>query len=229
MKISVVLPVYNEAKKIKESVEEIKNFLEKMPYEFEIIIAEDGSTDGTDKIASELSLNKKIIYIHSDKRLGRGKALKNAFSQAKGDVFIYMDIDLATDLSSIKTMIKEIENGFDICIGSRYLKESKSERSFLRKTMSLIYNFFVKMLFNTKLNDMQCGLKAFSKKTLPTMLNARDDYWFWDTETLLLAEKQNQRIKEIPVVWKENKSSKVKILRDSIYMGIRLIKLRMII
>jgi hypothetical protein len=226
MKISVVLPVYNEAKKIKKSVEEIKNFLEKMPYELEIIIAEDGSTDGTDKIVSELSLNKKIIHIHSDKRLGRGKALKNAFAQAKGDIFIYMDIDLATDLSSIKTMIKEIENGFDICIGSRYLSGSKSERSFLRKTMSLTYIFFVKLLFNTKLKDMQCGLKAFSKKTLPTLLSVRDNYWFWDTEILLMAEKKNLKIKEIPVVWKEKKSSKVKIFRDSIYMGIKLIKLK---
>jgi glycosyltransferase involved in cell wall biosynthesis len=229
VKVSVVLPVYNEASRIRESVEEIEDFLEKTPYEFEIIIAEDGSTDGTDNIASELSLNKKIIHMHSDKRLGRGRALKNAFLGAEGDILIYMDADLATDLSSTRAMIEGIENGFDICIGSRYLESSKAERSFLRKTISLTYNLLVKLLFNTELKDMQCGLKAFDKKTLPTILNVRDDYWFWDTEALLTAEKQKKRIKEIPVVWKEKKSSKVKIFRDSIYMGIKLIKLRVIL
>jgi glycosyltransferase involved in cell wall biosynthesis len=107
--VSVVLPAYNEADKLEGAVTEISQALKETGYRFEIIIAEDGSTDGTAERAEELMQNYSFVrHIHREKRLGRGTALNNAFKQRSGDVLVYMDLDLATDLKSLKPLIDAI-------------------------------------------------------------------------------------------------------------------------
>ncbi len=227
MKLSIVLPVYNEAGVLENSLEKIENNLKSLGYDYEIIIAEDGSTDGTDRLCREISSrNKKVRHLHSDEKLGRGRALKNSFLEARGDVFVYFDIDLATDLRHLKSLVEEIENGCDISTGCRLNEKSQINRSFLREIASRGYNLMAKILFNTKISDMQCGFKAFHRRTLPVLLKSRDNRWFWDTETLLLGEKYGLKISEIPVVWRESSDSKVNVMKDSFEMGLSLLKLR---
>ncbi len=228
MKLSIVLPIYNEAKILEKTVKKVKNTLEKLDYNYELIIAEDGSTDGSDKIATKLvSRDKRIRFLHSSKKLGRGKALKNALSNAKGDIFLYFDADLATDLSCLNDLIKRVEEGADISIGSRLLSSSKTDRSVLREMTSRGFNLFSTFLFNSKITDLQCGFKAFHKRTQPLLLQTRDSHWFWDTETLLKAERSGFKISQIPVRWKGGKKSKVKVIEDMLDMGLKLMKLRM--
>jgi len=227
MKLSIILPVYNEAKILESSLLEIEKFLKSMEYDYEIILAEDGSEDGSDRICEEMASGKKRIkYYHSDKRLGRGKALKRAFLKTSGDVLIYFDVDLATELFSLKELVKKIEIGYDISIGSRLIPGSETNRFFLREIASRIYNLLARFLFQTKIKDLQCGFKAFRRTTLPFLLKSKSDDWFWDTETLLLAEKEGMKISEIPVKWKEGKKSRVNVVKDSIIMGLNLIKLK---
>jgi hypothetical protein len=225
--ISIVIPAHNQADILEKSVKELVSFLKKCKYDYEILIAEDGSVDGTYKIASNIaSKNSKIRVLHSRIRRGKGGALKYAFSKSKGDFLIFSDADLSAKITSLPEFVKKLEGGYDICIGSRFLPSSKVERSFSRSLLSRGYNFLAKILFNTEITDLQCGLKGFRKETLPILLKAKNNSWFWDTEALILAERNNLRICQIPVVWKETKRSKVNKLKDSATFLIELIKLR---
>lgn len=224
MMISIVFPAYNEAERIEKAIKETEKFLKKINYDYEIVVAEDGSTDGTDKIVQKL-VNDKIRLFHSDVRLGRGKALMNAFEKAKGEIVISMDVDLATNIKHLKDLIEAIENGYDIAIGSRLIEGSKAKRSFERLLYSKVYNFLVRALLKSKIKDHQCGFKAFKKDIVVKLgKEAKDNHWFWDTEILVLAQRKGYKIKEIPVEWTEGKDTKVR-RTDVFYMFSRILKM----
>lgn len=226
--ISIVLPVYNEEKDLRKNVERIIAQLKKLKDKYEIIIAEDGSTDKTYEIGLDLSKKyKKVRVVHSKERLGRGLALKRAFKSAGGDYVGYMDIDLATDLGYLKNLVRYVRE-YDVVTGSRYLKESKIKRTRKRIFLSRLYNFLARLLFNSKIHDHQCGFKAF-KKSVVLKLNemSKSDYWFWDTEILILAQRYGYTVKEFPVEWKEGKETKVNALKDALNMLFNLIILRL--
>lgn len=226
MKISVVLPAYNEAGRIERAVEEVMGELSKYGKEFEIVIAEDGSTDGTDRIAAMLaSKYANVRHLHSAERLGKGKAISQAFRSSKAEVLIFMDVDLSTDLGHLRELIAAIEEGYDFATGSRLMKESKAERPFKRDLASKAYNFLVRLLLSSKLHDHQCGFKAFRREALMGIIDkARDAHWFWDTEILVLGQRLGYKIKEIPVRWRQS-DSKVRA-KDSFYMLLSILKLR---
>jgi len=225
---SIILPAYNEADKIEISVKSLTSILKAKNIRFEIIIAEDGSTDGTDKIAERLAKQNKFIkHLHSDKRLGRGLALKRCGEVAEGSYMVYMDVDLAPEFGKRLTdVLTYFDNGFDIVIGSRYHELSQTERSFGRKVASKSYNFLQKVLFGMPIKDLQCGFKCFRKNVFIQMnKEVGANGWFWDTEILIRSFLKGYKIKEIPVEWREGKQTKVKIIKDSWSMGTSLIKL----
>lgn len=227
-KVSVVLPAHNEAGILEPAVMEIIKILNKYNEAYEIVIAEDGSTDGTDKKADELSKRSLAVrHLHSKKRLGRGKALKNAFQQSSGEILVYMDVDLATDVRQLKELIESIDKeGYDFATGSRLLPESKVERSGTRNITSIIYNFMVRAVLGSKVKDHQCGFKAFRRESLLQLLEEVEaSHWFWDTELLVRAHRRGFRIREIPVLWKSGRETKVRLLHDSFYMGWQILAL----
>lgn len=226
--ISLVLPAYNEVRRLENTIKVITKELRKLTEDFEIIIAEDGATDGTDKLAEKLAKEHSYIrHFHSDKRLGRGLALTRTFKKSHGDILLYSDVDLATSPVHISKLIKEIERGADVSTGSRRLKGSVTKRNIERRVLSKIYNFLVKLLLNSKIKDHQCGFKAFKRKTALSLLNETENtHWFWDTEILVRAQKKGLKVTEIPVRWYQiDKETKVKLLKDSIIMFLSIIKL----
>ncbi len=226
VRASIVLPAYNEARNIERAVKAVIETMEKTGYDYEVIIAEDGSTDGTDKIASRLADGKKIIHLHSDERLGRGKALERAFYSAKGKVVAFLDVDLSTDMSHLPELLEKAEK-YGIAIGSRLKKESKTERPAKRDIPSRIYNFLVRLLLGSKVSDHQCGFKAFRREVILSILpEVKDNHWFWDTEVLVIAQRKGYEICEIPVKWKQGEETRVNVLRDSLYMFRRLLEMK---
>ena len=216
--VSIVLPAYNEADKLDVAVEKVSQALKEAGYRFEIVIAEDGSTDGTAERAEELTQKYPFVrHIHREKRLGRGTALNNAFRQCRGEVFVYMDLDLATDLKSLKPLIDAIAvEGFDLSTGSRMLPESKVERSLRRNISSKSYNFLVRHMLGSKVKDHQCGFKAFKREAVLGLLGeVQATHWFWDTEILVRAQRRGFRVKEIPVEWTSGRDTKVNFAKDS--------------
>ena len=226
--VSVVLPAYNEAEKLEGAVSQIGQALNEAKYVYEIVIAEDGSTDGTAERAEELTQKHAFVrHIHRDKRLGRGTALNNAFKQCNGEVLVYMDLDLATNLKSLEPLVDAITvEGFDFSTGSRMLPQSKVERSLRRSISSKSYNFLVRVMLGSKVRDHQCGFKAFKRDPLLSLLDeVMATHWFWDTEVLVRAHRRNLRIKEIPVEWRSGKSTKVNFVKDSSSMFGQVMKL----
>jgi glycosyltransferase involved in cell wall biosynthesis len=220
--VSVVFPAYNEADALEAAVEKVIQALNEFTQSYEIIIAEDGSTDGTAKLATALAEKYSFVkHIHGEKRLGRGAALKNAFKQSHGEVLVYMDLDLATDLIHLKSLVDAVESeGYEFATGSRMLSESNVERSGTRHIASKTYNFMVRALLGSKVKDHQCGFKAFRREPLLQLLDeVGASHWFWDTELLVRAYRRGYKIKEIPVSWTGGRETKVRLLEDSLNMG----------
>ncbi|MGD6806340.1 MAG: dolichyl-phosphate beta-glucosyltransferase [Candidatus Bathyarchaeia archaeon] len=218
VKVSVVLPAYNEVDYLAPAVEKTMQALNAFTDAYEIIIAEDGSTDGTAERSQELADKYPCVkHIHRDARLGRGTALNNAFKQSSGEVLAYMDLDLATDLKYLKPLIDAIAlEGYDFATGSRMMAQSKAKRSFTRGFSSKTYNFLVRHMLGSKLHDHQCGFKAFKREpTLSLLGEVQAKHWFWDTEIMVRANICGYKIKEIPVEWKSGKDTKVNLVKDS--------------
>jgi glycosyltransferase involved in cell wall biosynthesis len=152
VQVSLVLPAYNEVDYLAPAVEKTMQTLNEFAPSYEIIIAEDGSTDGTAERAQELAQKYPCVkHIHRDTRLGRGTALNNAFRQSHGEVLVYMDLDLATDLKYLKPLVESISvEGYDFATGSRMLPESTAERTFSRGLSSKTYNFLVRHMLGSK-------------------------------------------------------------------------------
>ncbi len=214
IKILIVLPTYNEEKVVEENTLKVFEFCQKnlKDFDWQILIADNGSIDKTFKIAERLSKKyQKISFFHIPEK-GRGYALKKAWSEYQADIYSYMDIDLSSDLNSFPLLIKAItENNYDLAIGSRLKKGAKKRRSFLREIMSRVYNLLLKILFNPSFEDAQCGFKAISKRVAKEILpKVKNNHWFFDTELLILAEKAGFKIKEIPIEWIEKRTVKRK-------------------
>lgn len=216
-KIKLVLPVYNEEKELKDNVLRLQDYVlhNLTNREVTIQIVDNASTDKTAEIGKELSARfKEISFLHLPEK-GRGRAIKKAWGQEDADIFVYMDIDLSTDLRHLPALISAIENDYDIAIGSRLLPNSKViGRTLKREIISRSYNFLIKILFQTHFSDAQCGFKAVSRrvstKLLPKIL---DNDWFFDSELLIVGEKSGFKIYEEPVIWTDNPGSTVRVLK----------------
>lgn len=213
--VIVTLPVYKDTRFLRRAVESLEEITPQIAPNFTLLIAEDGSNSS--QLVNELKAKyPRIIYFQHDQRLGRGKALRDAWRSIEGNIYIYVDVDLATDLTKFDAYRNLIEGQtkFDLVTGSRYLSGSETNRPRLRGFASKTYNLFVSFAFRTGVHDHQCGFKSFSgqlAKVLST--EAKSDSWFWDTEVIVLARKLGFRIHEIPIQWTEKKGAKTPVAR----------------
>ena len=215
-KILIVVPVYNEEKELEVNILKLKSFLEQVKeLEWHIVIADNASTDKTPEIGRKLATQYKEISFFRLEEKGRGRAVKKAWQEFEADIFVYMDIDLSTDLKHLPALINAIEAGFDITIGSRLLPASKViGRTFKREILSRGYNLLIKALFGTHFSDAQCGFKAVSHKVVKELLpKIADNKWFFDSELLIVGEKSGFKIYEEPVTWVDNPGSTVRVLK----------------
>jgi glycosyltransferase involved in cell wall biosynthesis len=216
LSVDIVIPVLNEAHVLRKSVETALNaFRSSLRYRWQLVIVDNGSTDGTQAVAEALTAQySEVKFIHLVQR-GRGRALRNAWLQGKADIVCYMDVDLSTSLVHVPQLLGAIAHeGYDLATGSRLMRESRTTRSFKREVVSQIYNLLIKALLFTKFSDAQCGFKAVSRRAVEAIVpKIENQSWFFDTEMLVLAEKSGYRIKDIPVVWVEDDDSRVKIVQ----------------
>jgi len=228
MLVSMVVPARNCADVLAANVRKIDEELGKT-CKHEIIIAEDGSSDSTGEVASKLARTaSNVRCITSERRKGKGGALKDAFMLARGDVLAFIDADLSPDVSCFPKLLGELDNGTDVAIGSRKVKGAESDRNYVRDVFSFAYNSMVRVMFGTGIRDIQCGFKAFRRDALPAALAAESDGFIWDTEFIVLARKKRLRIKEVPIRWRESKSkTQMKLARDTIRMFVSLLELKM--
>lgn len=213
--IDLVIPVYNEEKDIENSVRKLLNWIKKQNiHTYKIVIVNNNSTDNTLKIVKKLELEfSYAVKIINIPQKGRGIALRSAWMISNADICAFMDADLSTDLRFIPEIIEPIvKNEVDICCGSRWHNDSDVKRDFIRGILSWFYNFILRTSLGVKISDAQCGFKSINtsiaKKILPFV---EDNNWFFDSELLSIAQKNNIRIKEIPIIWIDNVQTTVTV------------------
>ena len=206
--IIVTVPACNEAKNLRKCVNSILKTASRLEEDFRIIISEDGSTDGTDLIAKELEQkHEQVIHLHSSSRLGKGLALKKAFNSMDGDIYAFVDCDLATNMKFFPQLINLIREGNDLAFGSRYITETGIQRDGLRDATSRVYNLIIRTMFRDHVLDHQIGFKAFSKRLIKDVLDdCESSGWFWDTEIIVRSVNHNYKFVEFPVEWQEKKT-----------------------
>ncbi len=229
MAVSVVLPAYDEADTLEGTVaatlDALAGFLP--PGSFEVIVAEDGCSDATPEIAARLAdADERVRHLHSEARLGRGRALRRAFRAAEGETLAYLDTDLATDLGHLEELVESVRTGgYDVATGSRWLPGNEADRPARRGVPSFGYNWLVRTVLRSRLRDHQCGFKAFDREALFDLLEAvEDDHWFWDTELLVRAQRAGYRVREFPVDWTPRGDTSVDLVRDVLGMGSQVVR-----
>lgn len=213
--VELVIPVLNEVKALPGSVAKLREFLHgSFPYPCSILIADNGSSDGTQELAARLSAEHEGVSFFSIPQRGRGRALRKAWSESTADIVAYTDVDLSTELPALEKMCRGIhEAGYDIATGSRLMPGANIKRGLKRDLISRCYNLFIKCVLFTSFSDAQCGFKAVSRRVVEEIVpQVADEAWFFDTELLVLGEKQGYRILDVPVVWIDDEDSRVKIV-----------------
>jgi len=215
MKLSIVIPCYNEAKDIKEKAEIVKNKLSSLNIDTELILVNDGSKDNTQEV-----INSIPGVIHSGYEINRGKggAVKQGILDSTGDYILFMDADLSTDLKAIDDIIPLLGKD-DFIIGSRHHKESiiLVKQPAKRRFIGWCCRKLVNAKFHFHYSDTQCGFKCIEAKFAKKMVEKQIINGFaFDVEYLYIAKLNNVNVLQIPVIWRDDRGSTVSPLKSSI-------------
>jgi putative flippase GtrA len=213
--IEIVVPVYNEETILATSVERLVDYLDEgFPFSWMVTIADNASTDRTWSIACRLATElPSLRAVHLDQK-GRGRALQVTWSASEAAVVAYMDVDLSTDLDALLPLVAPLVSGHsDVAIGSRLAAGAQIVRGAKREVISRGYNLILRTALGVRFSDAQCGFKAVRADVARQLLPLVEDQgWFFDTELLVLAERNGLRIHEVPVDWVDDPDSRVDIV-----------------
>lgn len=217
--VEVVVPVFNEERDLEPSIRTLHRFLRsEFPFSARITIADNASTDLTWAIARRLERELAGVRALRIEEKGRGRALAEAWLDTDAEIVAYMDVDLSTDLRALLPLVAPLVSGHsDLAIGSRLMRGARVVRGPRRELISRAYNLLLQATLRVGFRDAQCGFKALradvARRLLPRVV---DGGFFFDTELLVLAEREGLRISEIPVDWTDDSDSRVDVLRTAI-------------
>lgn len=227
LQVDVIIPVYNEEAILPRSIATLVGFLrDHVTLRYRILIADNASIDATQQVSEQLAREYPEVEYFRLPQKGRGGALKTVWLNSPAQFVTYMDVDLSTNLMAFPEMLKLLQNGSDVVIGSRLCRAADTTRSFKREVLSRGYNLLVKLFFGTRFTDAQCGFKGARRETVQRLVpHVEDRKWFFDTELLVIAEKSGLRIGEVPVDWIEDLDTRVQLvhtIRDDLVALVRL-------
>jgi glycosyltransferase involved in cell wall biosynthesis len=215
MKLSVVIPAYNEELRIEKTLLSVSDFLKKQSFEYEILVINDGSKDGTAAVVEKLEASiPKLKLINNKDNHGKGSVTKQGMLAATGDVRLFMDADNSTKVDEIINFLPFFNQGYDLVIGSRRVAGSNIavKQSGFRDFLGGVFRLIVHTLVPVGVTDSQCGFKAFSAKSSQSIFPKQTIFrWAFDVEILALARKQGYKIKEVPITWVNDSESHVKL------------------
>ncbi len=227
MHLSIIIPAYNEERRIGDTLRLTQEYLAKQSYEAEIIVVDDGSADRTAALVQTLCPEARVIDYGGNR--GKGYAVKKGMLAATGEYRIFMDADGSTPIADLELVWPQFEAGADIVIGSRSLPDSRVQvrQHPLRQNMGRIFNRFVKLFLMRDFIDTQCGFKAFTARSADIVFpRQRLDGFSFDAELLYIAQRHGLRIDEVPVLWCNSPHSSVRMFKDSAAMFLDLLRIR---
>lgn len=223
--LSVVIPAYNEAARLGNTLRAVVDHLRANSPEAEVIVVDDGSSDQTADLARQVfqgagDLRTSVISYKSN--LGKGRAVRLGLLAARGDVTLFSDADLSTPITEAAKLVEPIVSGeYDVTFGSRALDRELIgvHQPWRREQGGRIFNLVVRLATGLPFWDTQCGFKAFRMSVCRPLVEAATvDRFGFDVELLYLAFRAGLNLKEIPVRWDHNEGSKVSVLSDSVKM-----------
>ena len=229
--LSVIIPAYNEARRLPKTLTEIDKYLRKQSYDYEILVVNDGSRDKIAEVVRCLTPGvKHLRLIDNKENKGKGAVVRQGMLEAKGEFRLFTDADNSTSIDQLEKMWPEFEKGSDIVIGSRDVKGAvlNPPQPWLRNViLGEGFRLLRKIIVGLwELGDTQCGFKCFTKKAAENIFpKCKIDRFAFDPEILVIAKKLGYKIKEISVYWKNDPESKVKF-KSMIKMLIDLFKIR---
>lgn len=230
LQLSVVIPAYNEERRLPPTVIDMIDFLEGRGDHYEIIIVNDGSTDNTSKMVRKIQrLSPHVFLIEQPRNGGKGLAVRTGVLAARGELILMADADGATPFQEIIRLERALVAGADVAIGSRALssQETAIKTSFHRRAMGRIFNGLVNLLLVPGIADTQCGFKMFTHKAAKFLFERlRSERFSFDVELLMIACKAGMQTKEVPVNWHNIPESKISLVKDSLMMFLDLLKFR---
>lgn len=224
MKLSVVIPAYNEERNLKKRVLlDVRDYLEKLKIEYEMIIVDDGSTDETKEIIKKyLSKNFRLI---ENSHGGKANAVMTGMLKALGDIVLFTDMDQATPIDQLTRFLPKFTEGYDIVIGSRH---GRKGAPFVRKLAAWVFSVLRGFILGLPFKDTQCGFKAFNKKSIEKIIPKIKGEWGvvhfqggavnagFDVEVLFLAKKYGFKIAEVEVKWNYVDTERVQVIKDAL-------------
>lgn len=229
MFLSIIIPAYNEEKRIRDTLESVSAYLRTKNYLSEIIVANDGSKDDTSKIVRECAFGTPFLYlIELPSNRGKGFAVREGMLAAKGQYCLFMDADGSTSILEADRFIDEAIRGRDVVISSRRLPESEINyrQSNFRKIGSGVFALLVKWLFDLPVSDSQNGFKLFSQAAASEIFcRQRSERWAFDVEILVIAEELGFSVEELPIVWTDSALSKMTLF-GAAWMIFDLVKIK---
>jgi len=230
-RLSIVIPAYNEALRIGDSLEKVRHYIESKPFPVELLVVDDGSTDPTVEIVSKaLAAFPSGRLVRNDRNHGKGFSVRHGVLEARGELVLFTDSDLSTPIEEADKLLESIEtSGADAAIGSRALQRELIgvRQPWFREWAGRGFNLLVRVLTGLPFRDTQCGFKLFRRATARRAFELqRIEGFGFDPEILFLMERLGGHVVEIPVRWNDNPASKVRFLSDATRMFADLIALR---
>ncbi|MBI3910435.1 MAG: glycosyltransferase family 2 protein [Armatimonadetes bacterium] len=226
--LTVIVPCYNEAERLPASLPQLLAYLEARGESFEVLVVDDGSTDGTREVAAQVGGARVRVLSYTPNR-GKGYAIRYAAARAMGQRVLFSDADLSTPIEELERLAAALDAGWDVAIGSRALAESHLAvpQPWWRERLGRTFNGVVRCLGVRGYRDTQCGFKLFTRRAARAIFpNLMIDRWTFDVEALVVAEKLGLRVKEVPVTWINSPQSRVRVLRDAFRTVADLLRIR---
>lgn len=227
---SLIFPAFNEGRRLAATLDKVLSYVSQQHWKAEIIVVDDGSSDGTAEIVRQFALNNpRVRLLQNPGNHGKGYSVRNGMLKAEGDVLLFSDADLSSPISEAPKLLAAIEGGADVAIGSRWVdpKLQTERQPVLRQIFGRTYNLLLRLVLGLNYRDTQCGFKAFTRRAARQIFSAqRIDHWGFDAELLYLARIYGLRIAEIPVEWAHVGHSKINPVPDGLRMFGEMISIR---
>jgi dolichyl-phosphate beta-glucosyltransferase len=226
--LSVVIPAYNEARRLPTTLESILNHLDAQDYDADVIVVDDGSTDGTADVARQYDHQHRRVDVIENPHHGKGATVRRGMLAADGEIILFTDADLSAPIREIDRLLPWFDEGYDVVIGSREGAGARRyDEPFYRHLMGRVFNFLVRLLTVDGIQDTQCGFKAFRRDVARDLFSRMRLYsdsgdavqgamvTAFDVEILFLAQRLGYQIREVPVEWHYSIETKVNPFKDS--------------